>query len=309
MARSFELVASYWSLSGDCYASGPTEVSPFDFRDRVETARKVGYRGMGFVHDDIQAVSARIGFDEMKKILDDNDMKYVEVEIIADWFTDGEKRKRSDIARANLLRAAEGLGAWHIKVGGDIDKNGDVVWPMDRMIEDFRVLCDQAAEVGTRIALELMPFSNLRTPEQGLELLRGSGVTNGGIMLDIWHMARGNIDYDSIRRMPKESVTWVELDDARPEVEGTLYNDTIHNRELPGEGSLDIKGFLEAVRDVGYEGPYGVEILSRDTSYSLARRAGPARFRYRDEAVAGCRLIPGSNARMPPSIGSSTPVM
>ncbi len=108
-----------------------------------------------------------------------------------------------------------------------------------------------------------MPFSNIKTPEQGIELLRGSGAKNGGIMLDIWHMGRGNIDNDRIRKMPKEIVTWVELDDARPEVEGTLYNDTIHNRELPGEGSLDVQGFLRAVQDLGYEGPYGVEILSR----------------------------------------------
>ena len=263
MERPVELVASYWSMAGDCYASGPTEISPFSFRDRVEMARKVGYRGIGFVHADLMAVSAGIGFSTMKRILDDNDMKYVEVEIIADWFTNGDKRRRSDAIRADLLRAAEKLGAWHIKACGDIDKEGSVEWPMDKMIEDFRILCDQAAEAGTRIALELMPFSNIKTPEQGIELLRGSGVKNGGIMLDIWHMGRGNIDNDRIRKMPKEIVTWVELDDARPEVEGTLYNDTIHNRELPGEGSLDIQGFLQAVRDLGYEGPYGVEILSR----------------------------------------------
>ena len=121
MKRPIELVASYWSIAGNCYASGPTEVSPFDFRDRVETAHKVGYRGVGLVHADIMSVSNRIGFKTMKQILDDNDMKYVEVEIISDWFTNGEKRKRSDKVRADLLRAAEQLGAWHIKIGGDID--------------------------------------------------------------------------------------------------------------------------------------------------------------------------------------------
>ncbi|MCB1487489.1 MAG: sugar phosphate isomerase/epimerase [Bauldia sp.] len=263
MKRPVELIASYWSIAGDCYASGPTEISPFDFRDRVETARKVGFRGMGFVHADLVSVSDRIGYAEMKAILDDNDMKYVEVEIISDWFCDGEKRKASDVVRADLLRAAEGLGAWHIKVGGDYDDNGNVDWPMDRMIADFRQLCEDAANAGTRIALELMPFSNLRTPEQGTELVQGAGAKNGGIMLDIWHMARGNIDNDRIRRMPKEVVTWVELDDARPEIELPLYIDTIHNRELPGEGSLDIVGFLQAVDDLGYEGPFGVEILSR----------------------------------------------
>jgi sugar phosphate isomerase/epimerase len=264
MGRPVELHAAYWSISGDCYASGPSEISPFDFRDRVEVARKVGYRGVGLVHADIMAVSDRIGFKTMKQILDDNDMKYVEVEIIGDWFTDGEKRKRSDVIRKDLLNAAEQLGACHIKIGGDIDNEGANVWPVDKMIKELKVLADQAAGVGTRLAHEIMPFSNLKTIEQSLELIEGSGAKNVGIMLDIWHLARGNIDFDRIRSMPKELIFWVELDDARAKVEGTLYNDTVHNRELPGEGALDIQKFLRAVRDVGYEGPYGVEILSRE---------------------------------------------
>jgi sugar phosphate isomerase/epimerase len=264
MGRPIELVASYWSIAGNTYASAPSEVSPFDFRDRVEMARKTGYRGIGLVHADIMAVADRIGFKTMKKILDDNDMKYVEVEIIGDWFTDGEKRKRSDVVRKDLLNAAEQLGAWHIKIGGDIDNEGHNVWPMDKMIEDLKVLADQAADVGTRLAHEIMPFSNLKTIDLSVELMRGAGKKNAGIMLDIWHLARGNIDFEQIRTMPKELIFWVEIDDALPKVEGTLYNDTIHNRKLPGEGSLDIQKFLSAVRDAGYEGPYGVEIISRE---------------------------------------------
>lgn len=273
MARPVELTASYWSVSGNCYASGPSEVSPFDFRERVETIHDVGYRGAGFVHADLMSVSERIGFKTMKKILNDNDMKYVEVEIIGDWFTDGEKRKRSDVVRRDLLKAAEELGATHIKIGADIDNEGRNVWPMDRMVAELKVLARQAADAGTRLALELMPFSNLKTIDQGVELMQRAGAANAGIMLDIWHLARGNIDFDQIRTMPKELIFWVELDDARPEVEGTLYNDTIHNRELPGEGSLDIQKFLKAVRAADYPGPYGVEILSREHRIRPLREA------------------------------------
>jgi sugar phosphate isomerase/epimerase len=264
MARPVELHAAYWSISGNVYASGPTEVSPFDFQERVEVARKTGFKGMGFVHQDLMAVSDRLGWKTMKKILDDNGMKYVEVEIIGDWFTDGEKRKRSDVVRKDLLKAAEGLGAWHIKIGGDIDNDGGNVWPMDKMIKDLKVLADEAASAGTRLALEIMPFSNLKTIDQAVELMQGAGKKNAGIMLDIWHLARGNIDFDQIRKMPKELIFWVEIDDARPKVEGTLYNDTVHNRELPGEGSLDIQKFLRAIRASGYSGPYGVEVISRE---------------------------------------------
>jgi sugar phosphate isomerase/epimerase len=263
MARNFELVASYWSIAGDCYASGPDESSPFDFRERIEAAAKGGFKGVGLVHADIVKVADKIGYKTMKKILDDNGMKYIEVEIISDWFCSGAKRQASDKIRADLLKAAEELGAWHIKIGGDIENEGKNVYPMDKMIADFAKLCDEAANVGTKLALELMPFSNLWSIDQGLELVRGAGRKNGGIMLDIWHIARGNIDFDEIRKMPKETIFWVELDDALKKVEGTLYNDTVHCRELPGEGELDIRKFLKAVWAAGYDGAYGAEIISR----------------------------------------------
>ncbi len=263
MSGPVELTSPYWSMVGDCYPGGPSEVSPIDFRERVETASKVGYRGIGFGHADILSVADRLGFATMKRILDDNGMTYVEVEMITDWFTDGAKRRRSDTVRADLLHAAEQLGAWQIKIGGDFDNDGANDWPMEDMIRDYAVLCRQAADAGTRLALEILPFANLRTIDQGLELMGGADADNGGILLDIWHMVRGGIDFEQIRRMPKAAIAWIEINDARPEIEGSLFNDTINCRELPGDGFFDIRGFLQAVLDAGYEGPYGVEILSR----------------------------------------------
>lgn len=262
MQEPVELVAAGWTVAGDVYAGGPSEVSPIDFRERVEIARKIGFCGIGFIHADVVAVSERLGFRTMRLILDDNGMKYVEVEIIGDWFADGEKRRRSDIVRRDLLKAAEALRASHIKIGGDIDNEGRNVYPMARMVADLKVLAAEAASAGTEIALELMPFANLATLEQGVELMQGSGAKNAGLMIDIWHMARGNIDFDKISTVPRELIFWVEIDDAIPEVVGTLYNDTIHNRVYPGEGSLDIRKFLNVIESTGYKNPYGVEILS-----------------------------------------------
>ena len=168
--------------------------------------------------------------------------------------------------RKDLLNAAEQLGAWHIKLGGDIDNEGNNIWPMDKMIAEFKTLARQAADAGTRLALELMPFCNLKRLDQGMALVNGAGAKNAGLMLDLWHMARGHIDFEEIKRTPKEAIFWVELDDARPEVEGTLYNDTIHNRELPGQGSLDVVGFLKAIRATGYDSGYGVEICRAPTA-------------------------------------------
>ena len=43
---------------------------------------------------------------------------------------------------------------------------------------------------------------------------------------------------------------------------GTLFEDTVNNRLLCGEGSFDLRGLVALLRDKGFDGPWGVEILS-----------------------------------------------
>jgi sugar phosphate isomerase/epimerase len=51
----------------------------------------------------------------------------------------------------------------------------------------------------------------------------------------------------------------------------------LRDRRLPGDGDFDIAGFVDAVRATGFQGPWGVEVLSTvigDTGPAeLARRA------------------------------------
>ena len=52
---------------------------------------------------------------------------------------------------------------------------------------------------------------------------------------------------------------------AAPEIVGTLFEDTVNNRMFCGEGSFDLTGLVGLLRELGFDGPWGVEILS--TSY------------------------------------------
>ena len=96
----------------------------------------------------------------------------------------------------------------------------------------------------------------------GRAIVEGANQPNGGLLLDIWHLARGGIDYNEITKIPQRFIGSIELDDADEEVVGSLWDDTIHRRRLPGEGALDPRTFLRAVQSAGYQGPWGVEILS-----------------------------------------------
>jgi len=54
----------------------------------------------------------------------------------------------------------------------------------------------------------------------------------------------------------------VELDDAAAAVNGMLFDDTVNHRLLCGEGTFDLRGLVAILRGLGFDGPWGVEILS-----------------------------------------------
>jgi sugar phosphate isomerase/epimerase len=103
-ADNIELIAAYFTLAGDVYPFGPTQISPFPFRERVEAAARAGWKGIGLIPDDVDATVEKIGYPEMKRIFAANGIKYVELEFLVDWHRDGEPRRKSDELRARLLK-------------------------------------------------------------------------------------------------------------------------------------------------------------------------------------------------------------
>ncbi len=259
MKSDVELLASYWTISAGLPHTD-REYSPFDFRDRVEAAARAGFKGFGIWHSDLDHVLEQRTLQEMKQILDDNGIKHVELEFLTDWFLDGERKKKSDIQKQKLLKAAEVLGAHHVKVGDFFQEQVS----MPRLIEAFRALCDEAAEHGTPVGFELMPFAMIRTLKETLEMVEGAGAKNGGICFDLWHMAKLGIPYAEIARVPSQYFVSVELNDGTFTAPWTLHEDTINHRRLCGEGEFDVRGFIDCVRKVGYTGPWGIEVLSED---------------------------------------------
>lgn len=259
MKNNVELLASYWTISGGVPHTD-REYSPFDFKDRVESAAKAGFKGFGIWHSDLNHVLEKRSLKEMKSILDDNGIKHVEIEFLTDWFLDGERKKKSDVQRAKLLKAAEVLQARHVKVG-DFFKEKT---PMPRLIESFRSLCADAAEHGTRVGFELMPFAMIDTLKESLEMVEGAGAKNGGICFDLWHIVKLGMPYEEVARVPQKYVVSIEINDGTFECPWSLHEDTINHRRLCGEGEFDVKGFVSVMRKAGYAGAWGIEVLSEE---------------------------------------------
>lgn len=262
------LIASYFTLAGDLIPFATPDPSPWDLSARAEVAARAGFVGMGIETNDLRHNVARHGYGGIRRILADSGLDYLEFEVLTDWFADGERRARSDCNREFLLRSAGELGADMIKTVGDIHLATGAAdlgqWPVAALGDAYGQLCRDAARSDTRITLEIVPFSGIATLERAQELVVHAGEPNGGILIDIWHMARGHIPYEHILSLPPHLITAVEIDDAMQQIVPDIFEDTICWRKLPGEGELDVPRFLQCIAATGYDGVYGVEIVSNE---------------------------------------------
>lgn len=274
-ADSVELLASYWTLAGPVELHTGREWSLFDVADRVSAAANAGFRGLGLWHADLLHILEKRSLRELRTILDDGGMAHVELEFLWDWFLDPgtDERRRSDQRRRALLDAAGVLSARHVKVGNFAGRQV----PAGLLTERFAELCAEAAEHGTSVAYEFMyRDATAGSLEAARSVVQGASAANGGLVLDLWHVVDLGVSTAAIRELPAGAVVAAEVSDGERSP-GPGARRSLRDRRLPGDGDFDIAGFVAAVRAAGFQGPWGVELLSAAIGdvgpAELARRA------------------------------------
>jgi sugar phosphate isomerase/epimerase len=253
--NSVELMCLYWTTSGVFPGSG--EISRFDFRDRIEAAARVGFKGIGLWHTDLEHCLIHRSLPEMRRILDDNGMQYLELEFLTDWFLEGGRKAESDSRKRRLFEASAALRAKHVKVGDFY--NSPV--SLEQVTESFAGLCREAQPFGARIGFEVMGCAMLDNLPDAIRMVESAGAANGGLILDIYQVVNQGWTFEQIGRIPLRYLMNVELNDGIPP--GFSGHDP-SNRRLCGQGGYDIRGLIDCVTGMGYTGPWAVEVISQE---------------------------------------------
>jgi sugar phosphate isomerase/epimerase len=255
MNNEVELMSLFWTTAG--VFPGHGEISRFDFKDRVQAAARAGFRGIGIWHTDLDHILQYRTLKDMRRILDDNGMKYIELEFITDWFLDGARKSESDSRKHRLLEASEALQAKHIKVGDFYNSS----CPFPKIVESFAALCKEADNYGATIGFEIMGCAMINNINDAITMVTTAGAKNGGIIIDTYQVANLSMTYQEISGIPLEHLVGVEMND------GILPKHVDYdpsNRRFCGEGEYDLKGFIHCVKNMGYSGPWGVEVIAEN---------------------------------------------
>jgi len=135
---------------------------------------------------------------------------------------------------------------------------------LERFSKSARVL----AKSNVRLGLEFLGPLHLRKQfkyefiwrmNEMLEFTKECG-PNVGLLLDAWHWHHAGATTQDIVNAGRDRIVHIHFDDA-PNLPPEQIRD--NERLLPGEGVIDLVGFLKALQQIGYNDALSVEVFGR----------------------------------------------
>jgi 4-hydroxyphenylpyruvate dioxygenase len=150
-----------------------------------------------------------------------------------------------------------------------------------RASADLAELGARAARRSLRIGYEALAWGrNVRTWSHAWRLVQAAAHPAVGLVLDSYHTLALEDDASGIADLPGDRIFFVQLADS-PHLAMDVLSRSRHFRNFPGQGDLDVTGFVRAVLSSGYGGPLSLEV------FNDGFRAAPPR----QNAIDGLRSL------------------
>ncbi|HUG61325.1 MAG TPA: TIM barrel protein [Methylomirabilota bacterium] len=238
------------------------------FREKLQAIAQAGFDGIEIFEQDF--IASDLSPIEVGRVVRDHGLEITLFQPFRDFEGLPEPFRTQAFARAaRKFDLMQELGARMILVCSSV--HPAAIGGIDRMAEDFRALGEMAAERGLRVGFEALCWGrHVNDHRDAWEVVRRADHPNVGLILDSFHTLARRIDPDTIRRIPGDRIFFVQLADA-PAIEMDLLYWSRHFRNMPGEGDLDVTGFMRAVLATGYAGPLSLEIFNDQFRAGLPR--------------------------------------
>lgn len=209
----------------------------------------------------------------------------------------GDMRRRAMDRAERKFDLMEQLGTDRILVCSNCSPHS--LGDRQRIVDDFRELGERAARRGILVGYEALAWGRHVNDHRDVwSIVKEVDHPAIGIILDSFHSLSRRIPSDSIREIAGDKIVYVQLADA-PLLDMDLLYWSRHFRNLPGQGGLDLPGYVAEILRTGYDGPLSLEIFNdrfRSTSSRLVAQDGHRSLEYvRDAAL---RLL-GAETAMP----------
>jgi sugar phosphate isomerase/epimerase len=240
--------------------------------ERIKTTAKAGFDVLTFSPFDwLEAMRAGISTADMLAMADDAGIRIDHLDPLARWAPQWMPDNITEpifltfllCDSDDFLRIAEALKITSMSAIATYPAGTEV--PVDQLTEAFAKLCDRAAPLGIRCALEFIPMWGLRDLNTAWSVVNGVGRANSGILFDFYHYLRGNPDDALLETIPAEKIFAVQVADADATINPniSLFQDCIFHRVPPGEGAFPVTRLLQILERKGALKRLGPETFSQ----------------------------------------------
>lgn len=210
----------------------------------------------------------RLGTEEVLRVLKEQQVSIGAIGLSVEWRRGDDEFLEGLAALPAEAAAAAALGCTrcctYILPSTDLPSAHFMAQATKRL----RICAEILGAYGIRLGLEFVGPHHLRTQwknpfiwtmQETLDWIDAIHAPNVGLLLDAFHWYTNEMKVSDLYSLKPEQIVHVHINDAKdvpvPEV---LDNDRLY----PGEGVINLPGFLQALSAIGYDGPVTQEILT-----------------------------------------------
>jgi len=240
--------------------------------EAIDYARRYGFAGVDFSIEEAAKLAGEKGSQSVRDLFAHGGVRPGPWGFPVEYRKDAATWKDGLEKLPALAKLASELGAtrtstWIMPGYDDRDYGEQFRFLLDRLKPAAEILDDY----GCRIGLEFIGPRTLRSPKKHtfihtmdgmLAFAAAMGTGNVGLLLDVFHLYTSHGQSADVLELSNNDVVTVHINDAPKHLGPDEQIDQI--RALPSEtGLLDIAGFLQALQQIGYDGPVTAEPFSQ----------------------------------------------
>lgn len=239
--------------------------------DLLERARHVaenGFAAMTTFVTDAPPVTDPDALRRLRREIEARGTRINCVDVYLGWYpgydpasAGGEASALLRATEDEILGVAEALGAEHVSIAAPFA--GDDA-PFELVVEALRGFTARAAARGIRPHLEISNGSKVPDVATAVRLLDAVDAAELGIVLDTYNLMRAGGSPSDVEALPLERIFQIQLVDGYAEPVGDRFHDSLHFRQLPGEGELPLVDILRRLLAKGPLPPIGPEVFNDD---------------------------------------------
>ncbi|MEE8397980.1 MAG: sugar phosphate isomerase/epimerase family protein [Desulfobacterales bacterium] len=239
--------------------------------DVLELVKTTGFEGMDLSLGEAKQLADEHSVAYVKSLFDEAGVKLGAWGMPVNWRAKDAEYQEHLAGLPESAKLAADLGCHQTitaVMGGDNHRPFKENW--DFHVKRLRPAAEILNDYGHSLAVEFIgpeksrqafKYGFLYTMDATLALCAAIGTGNVGLCFDVWHNYTSHTTLDDVKKLSKEDVVYVHINDAPAGIEIADQNDLL--RALPGEtGIIPLVETLRFLDDIGYDGPVAPEPFS-----------------------------------------------